>query len=157
MSTKDTRLLVAVGKLKPGPELALFEAYNARLRPALTVTEIPEAKGSPAEIRRREGAGLLAALPPRALVIAMDLGGHSPDSEGLAALMTRWEETAKPLAFVIGGTEGLDEAVQARADQRLSLGKMTWPHFLVRGMLAEQLFRAQAIRTNHPYHRSWRP
>jgi 23S rRNA (pseudouridine1915-N3)-methyltransferase len=146
-----------VGRLKPGPEADLFAAYNARLRPPLAVTEIAEARGSPAEIRRREGAALLAALPARALVVAMDLGGQAPDSETLAALTARWEEAARPQAFVIGGTEGLDPAVQQRADHRLSLGPLTWPHFLVRALLAEQLFRAQAIRTGHPYHRAWRP
>jgi 23S rRNA (pseudouridine1915-N3)-methyltransferase len=58
---------------------------------------------------------------------------------------------------MIGGAEGLDPTVQARAEYRLSLGPLTWPHFLVRGMLAEQLYRVQAIRTGHPYHRTWRP
>ncbi|MFC3123833.1 23S rRNA (pseudouridine(1915)-N(3))-methyltransferase RlmH [Pseudoroseomonas globiformis] len=150
-------LLLAVGRIKAGPEAALFAQHNARLRPPMTVREVPEARGSAAEIRRREGAALLDALPAGALVIALDLGGHQPDSEGFAALLTRWEESGRGLAFIIGGAEGLDSAVQSRADQRLSLGPMTWPHFLVRGLLAEQLFRAQAIRTGHPYHRSWRP
>lgn len=119
--------------------------------------EIPEARGAAVEVRRREGAALLAALPAGALAIALDLGGHTPDSGGLAALLERWEVGGKPLAFLIGGAEGLDPAVLARAEHRLSLGPMTWPHFLVRGMLAEQLYRAQAIRTGHPYHRAWRP
>ena len=78
-------------------------------------------------------------------------------SEALAALLTRWDEAGRSVCFLIGGAEGLDPAVQARAEYRLSLGPLTWPHFLVRGMLAEQLYRAQAIRTGHPYHRTWRP
>jgi len=121
------------------------------------VTEIPEARGSPAEVRRREGEALLAALPAGALAVALDLGGEAPDSEALAALTGRWEASGRPLCFLIGGAEGLDPAVLARADHRLSLGPLTWPHFLVRGLLAEQLYRAQAIRTGHPYHRAWRP
>lgn len=149
--------LVAVGRLKPGPEVDLFALYNARLRPPLAVTEVPEARGSAAEVRRREGAALLAALPDNALLVAMDLGGLAPTSETLAALVTRWEESGRPLAFVIGGAEGLDPTVLERATQRLSLGPLTWPHFLVRGLLAEQLYRAQAIRAGHPYHRAWRP
>ncbi len=149
--------LLAVGRLKPGPEADLFSLYNARLRPPLAVTEITEARGSAAEVRRREGAALLAALPDNALLVAMDLGGLAPTSEALAGLTERWEGTGKPLAFVIGGAEGLDPTVLARAAQRLSLGPMTWPHFLVRGLLAEQLYRAQAIRAGHPYHRAWRP
>jgi 23S rRNA (pseudouridine1915-N3)-methyltransferase len=149
--------LLAVGRLKPGPEAALFAQYSARLRPPPLVTEIPEARGSAAEIRRREGAALLAALPEAALLVALDLGGAAPSSEALAALTERWDATGRPLCFAIGGAEGLDPAVLARADHALSLGPLTWPHFLVRGLLAEQLFRAQAIRAGHPYHRAWRP
>lgn len=149
--------IVAVGRLKPGPERDLYDHYAARLRPAPSVTEIPEARGSAAEVRRREGAAILAAIPDGALAVAMDLGGEQPGSEAFCALLDRWAGTGKPIAFVIGGAEGLDPAVLARAAHRISLGPMTWPHFLVRGMLAEQLYRAQAIRQNHPYHRAWRP
>lgn len=146
-----------MGRLKDGPEAALFAQYNARLRPPLTVLEIAEARGSQAEVRRREGQALLAALPAGALLVAMDLGAAAPTSEALASLTERWDATGKPLAFCIGGAEGLDPAVLDRAEHRLSLGPLTWPHFLVRGMLAEQLYRAQAIRAGHPYHRAWRP
>lgn len=118
---------------------------------------MPEGRGSPAEIRRREGAALLAALPERAFAVALDLGGESPDSEGFARMVERWRGLGRRLAFVIGGAEGLDPSVLARADQRLSLGPMTWPHLLVRALLAEQMFRAQAIASGHPYHRGWRP
>ena len=135
----------------------MFAQHNARLRPPLVVKEIPEARGSAAEIRRREGAALLAALPDGALPVAMDLGGAMPDSKELAALVGRWEESGRAVTFLIGGAEGLDPAVLTRAEYRFSMGRMTWPHFLVRGMLAEQLYRAQAIRTGHPYHRAWRP
>ena len=149
--------LLAVGRMKAGAEAALFGQYNARLRPPLEVLELAEARGSPAEIRAREGAAILAALPPNALLVALDLGGAAPTSEVLASLATRWEETARPLHFAIGGAEGLDAAVTARASHLLSLGPLTWPHLLVRALLAEQLFRAQCIRANHPYHRGWRP
>lgn len=157
-ATARSSHLVAVGRLRgSGPEAALFALYNTRLRPPLQVTEIAEARGSPAEIRRREGEAILAALPAGALPIALDLGAAADGSEALAARLERWESTSRPLAFVIGGAEGLDPAVLARAEHRLSLGPMTWPHFLVRGMLAEQLYRAQCIRSGHPYHRAWRP
>jgi 23S rRNA (pseudouridine1915-N3)-methyltransferase len=149
--------IVAIGRIKPGPEAALYAHYAARLRPAPELVEIPEARGSAAEIRRREGAAILGAIPAGAVPIAMDLGGATPDTEGLAALLTRWDEAGRAACFMIGGAEGLDQAVQARAEYRLSLGPLTWPHFLVRGMLAEQLYRVQAIRTGHPYHRTWRP
>jgi 23S rRNA (pseudouridine1915-N3)-methyltransferase len=143
--------------MKAGPEAALFAHYAARLRPPPEVTEVPEARGAAAEIRRREAAALLAALPADAHAIALDLGGEAPDSAGFAALLARIEEAARTPCFLIGGAEGLDPAVTARAAQRIALGPMTWPHFLVRGMLAEQLYRAQAIRAGHPYHRAWRP
>lgn len=156
-TTTNRVAILAVGRLKPGPERALYDHYAARLRPKPTVVEIPEGRGSAGEVRRREGAALLAALPEGALAVAMDLGGEAPSSEAFAAQLERWGATGKPLAFLIGGAEGLDPAVLARAANRLSLGPMTWPHFLVRGLLAEQLYRAQAIRQNHPYHRAWRP
>ncbi len=143
--------------MKAGPEAALYAHYAARLRPAPEVTEIPEARGSAAEIRRREAAGLLAVLPPDAVAVALDLGGDQPDSEGFARLLARWDDAGRAPCFLIGGAEGLDPSVTARAEHRMALGPMTWPHFLVRGMLAEQLYRAQAIRQNHPYHRAWRP
>jgi len=149
--------LLAVGRLRPGPEAALFAQHNARLRPPLAVTEIPEARGTAAERRLREGQALLAALPEAALLVALDLGGAAPTSEALAALTERWDAAGRTLCFAIGGAEGLDGAVLARAGHLLSLGPLTWPHALVRGLLAEQLFRAQSIRAGYPYHRAWRP
>jgi 23S rRNA (pseudouridine1915-N3)-methyltransferase len=149
--------VIAIGRLARGPEAELFARYAGRLRPALALTELPEARGAPVEIKRREGQALLAALPPQAFVIALDMDGAMPDSPGLARLLENWQAQARPICFLIGGTEGLDAAVIARADAKLSLGRFTWPHFLVRAMLAEQLFRAHSILTGHPYHREGRP
>ncbi len=149
--------LIAVGRLRAGPEMDLFSRYNARLRPALVVTEIPEARGTPAEAKRREGTALIAALPPRAFAIALDLGGQTPDSARFAALLDRWLGFGRPVCFLIGAAEGLDSAVLDRADATLSLGPLTWPHMLARVMLAEQLYRARAIALGHPYHRAGRP
>ncbi len=149
--------LIAVGKQRPGPEAELFARYNTRLRPALDVTEVPDGRGAPAEVKRREGDALLAALPQGALAIALDLGAPCPGSDGLARLLERWLSTGRVPCFVVGGAEGLDAPVLARADHALSLGPMTWPHMLVRPMLAEQLYRAQSILSGHPYHRAGRP
>jgi 23S rRNA (pseudouridine1915-N3)-methyltransferase len=149
--------VIAIGRLRQGPEAELFARYAGRLRPPLALTELPEARGAPLEIKRREGQALLAALPPQAYVIALDLDGATPDSPGLARMMDTWQGLGRPVCFLIGGTEGLDAAVIARADAKISLGKFTWPHFLVRVMLAEQLFRAHSILTGHPYHREGRP
>ena len=100
---------------------------------------------------------MLAALPGRSFVVALDLAGAAPDTDGLVRHLAQWRDTGRALAFVIGGAEGLDASVLARADAALSLGRMTWPHMLVRVMLVEQLYRAQAISAGHPYHRAGRP
>jgi 23S rRNA (pseudouridine1915-N3)-methyltransferase len=149
--------LLAIGKAGSGPEAELFSRYAARIRPALTLAEFAPGQGSVAEIKRREADSLLGALGPQDFVIALDSGGQTPDSEELAQLLARWSETGKKLAFLIGGTEGFDAAVIARANARLSLGRLTWPHLLVRPMLAEQIYRAQMILAGHPYHRAGRP
>lgn len=149
--------MVAVGRAGNTPEASLFDRYAARLRPRLALCEIADAKGSPAEIRRREGERILAAVPGDALLVALDLGGSAPDSEGLAALLARWAQAGRPIAFAIGGAEGLDPALLARAEARLALSQLTLPHLLARALLAEALFRAQSIAAGHPYHRAWRP
>ena len=149
--------LIAIGKHRPGPERDLFDRYNARLRPPLDISDLPDGRGAPAEIKRREAGALLAALPHGALAVVLDGGGACPGSDGLAHLVDRWAGTGRLLCFVVGGAEGLDASVLGRADHVLSLGAMTWPHMLVRPLLAEQLYRAQCIRTGHPYHRAGRP
>jgi 23S rRNA (pseudouridine1915-N3)-methyltransferase len=149
--------VIAIGRLKDGPEAALFTRYANRMRPKLALTELSEATGAPVEIKRREASALLAALPAAAFAVAMDQGGEAPDSARLAVLLDRWLALGRPVCFLIGGAEGLDASVLARAEVTLSLGPMTWPHFLARAMLAEQLYRARAIAAGHPYHRSGRP
>jgi 23S rRNA (pseudouridine1915-N3)-methyltransferase len=146
-----------VGRLRDGPEAELFARYNARLRPKLAVTEVAEARCAPSEMKRRECEALLAALPGSAFVIALDSAGATPDSEELARLLERWLATARTPCFLIGGAEGLDRPVIARADYVLSFGRLTWPHFLARAMLAEQVYRARSIASGHPYHRTGRP
>jgi 23S rRNA (pseudouridine1915-N3)-methyltransferase len=127
------------------------------LRPRLTLTELPEGYGAPAEVKRREAAALLAALPRGALVIVLDGGGQALTSIALSERLEQWLASGRTPCFLIGGAEGLDAAVLAQADVALSLGPMTWPHFLVRAMLAEQLYRARSIASGHPYHRAGRP
>jgi 23S rRNA (pseudouridine1915-N3)-methyltransferase len=148
--------LIAVGKLRPGPEAELFARYGARLRPKLTVTEVVDGHGAPTEIKRREAESILGALPTNAFAVVLDLGAPAPASETLAKQLETWLATGR-LVFIIGGAEGLAAEVTARADHILSLGPLTWPHMLVRVMLAEQLYRAQSILSGHPYHRSGRP
>ncbi len=149
--------LLAIGRAKQGPERELFDRYAARLRPPLELTELAEARGAAAEIRRREGQSLLAALPPDPFLVALDEAGERPGSLELAVLLQHWLARSKPLCFVIGGAEGLDQTVLRRADRTLSLGALTWPHLLARVLLAEQLYRARSIAAGHPYHRAGRP
>lgn len=150
--------LLAIGKAPPkAPEMELFARYARRIRPALALVEFADGNGAPPEIKRREGEAILAALKPDEWLIALDMAGAAPDSPGLAKLLAVWLERSPKLAFVIGGAEGLDAPVLARAGAKLSLGTLTWPHMLVRPMLAEQIYRAQSILTGHPYHRAGRP
>jgi 23S rRNA (pseudouridine1915-N3)-methyltransferase len=149
--------LIAIGRARKSPEADLFTRYSTRIRPALALTELADGKGAPAEIKRREGEALLAALPAQSFVIALDLDGEMLDSATLAARLDGWLSLSRPIRFLIGGAEGLDRPVLARADFTLSLGRMTWPHLLVRAMLAEQIYRARSIAAGHPYHRSGRP
>jgi 23S rRNA (pseudouridine1915-N3)-methyltransferase len=149
--------VIAIGRSRDGPESELFSRYSTRIRPALTLTEIADGKGSPIEIKRREAEALLAALPAQAFTVALDLGGEMLDTATFAARLESWLGQPRPLHFLIGGAEGLDRSVIERADFTLSLGHMTWPHLLARAMLAEQIYRARSIAAGHPYHRSGRP
>jgi 23S rRNA (pseudouridine1915-N3)-methyltransferase len=146
--------LLAIGRARATPEAMLFARYVARLRPRLDLAEIAESRGAPAEVKRREGEALLAALAADAFAVALDRTGVAVDSAGLAVLVERWLGMGRPVCFMIGGAEGLDAAVLRRADHVLSFGAMTWPHMLARVMLAEQLYRARSIVSGHPYHRA---
>ena len=148
--------LGAVGRAKPGPELDLFQQYARRLTPPLTLREVEEKRPMPVPERKaREAELLLAAIPPADLVVALDERGKSPGSEDFARQMGRWRDDGVPdVAFLIGGADGHGDAVRSRASLLLSFGAMTWPHMLVRAMVAEQLWRAQAILSGHPYHRA---
>lgn len=147
--------IAAVGRIRGRPEDALVEAYLRRLRPPPVVREVEERRKLPVPQRKAREAELLrAAASPAARLVALDSKGEALTSEAFAKLLERWrDEGIADIAFVIGGADGLDAALVAAADLRLSLGPATWPHLLVRAMLAEQLYRAQQILAGHPYHR----
>jgi 23S rRNA (pseudouridine1915-N3)-methyltransferase len=149
------RHLIAVGRCRDAAVTGLFEDYATRLSPRLTLVEVEERKKPPPpDIKAREAKLLLAALPPGATVVALDERGKTLDSPGLAARIGRWRDAGvQDLAFVIGGADGLDDSVRQRADLLLSLSALTWPHMLVRVLIAEQLYRAETILSGHPYHR----
>lgn len=105
-------------------------------------------------MKAREAELILEALPPSATLVALDGRGAAWSSREFADHLAIWRDRGlAELAFAIGGAEGLGAAVIDRAAAMLSFGPMTWPHLLVRGMLLEQLYRAQQILSGHPYHR----
>jgi 23S rRNA (pseudouridine1915-N3)-methyltransferase len=134
--------IVARGKIGRSPEAELVERYLKRIPWPTKVTELPE-KG-----------GKVPALPGDSVVIALDERGSSLSSMDLAGKLEAWRNAGKREArFLIGAADGHEEEQRRSADLLLSFGAATWPHLLVRPMLAEQLFRATSILANHPYHR----
>jgi 23S rRNA (pseudouridine1915-N3)-methyltransferase len=147
--------LLAIGKLRAGPFAALAALYAGRLAPPIAIVELEVRQRLPAAaLKAREAELILAALPGQSRLVALDASGEMWSSRGFADRLALWRDAGVPeLAFVIGGAEGLDATILDRAAVLMSLGPMTWPHFLVRGMLLEQLYRAQQILAGHPYHR----
>lgn len=148
--------IAAVGRARRGPEQALFEHYADRLRWPLTVTQVQERrKRTGEELKAAEAALLLEAVPKGAVVVALDERGRELSSPDFAQRLERWRDQGRSdIAFIIGGADGLHPTVRERADLVIALGRMTWPHMLVRALLAEQIYRAQAILEGHPYHRA---
>ena len=144
-----------VGRLRGGPFKELQALYAARIVPPPTIIEVEERRSLPAApLRAREGELILGALPAGIPFVALDERGVQWSSRVLAERIAAWRDRGSPeLAFAIGGADGLHSTVLDRADVTLSLGSMTWPHLLVRGMLLEQLYRVQQILAGHPYHR----
>jgi len=148
--------VVAVGRSSKGPEANLFAHYAARLRPPLTLKEVEERRPlTVAERQAREAEKLLEAVPAGAKIVALDERGKTLDSVTFANTLGKWRDQGTPaVAFLIGGADGHAESLRERADLILGLGAMTWPHMLVRGLIAEQIYRAQCILSGHPYHRA---
>ncbi len=154
--------IAAIGRLKAGPERALSERFldraekaGRRLGLAFRAREFPESRAAAAPARMdQEAAAILASLPADAVVVTLDRTGRNLDSQAFAAQFARWREAGvADLVFAVGGADGNGAALTDRADLRLAFGAQTWPHQLVRVMLAEQLYRAVTILTGHPYHR----
>jgi 23S rRNA (pseudouridine1915-N3)-methyltransferase len=134
--------IVARGKIGRSPEAELVARYLKRIAWPTRLTELPDRGGT---------------VPPPAassITIVLDERGESVTSAALAARLERWRDGGKREArFLIGAADGHDEDLRSSADLLLSFGPATWPHLMVRAMLAEQLFRATSILANHPYHR----
>ncbi|MFZ5731457.1 MAG: 23S rRNA (pseudouridine(1915)-N(3))-methyltransferase RlmH [Pseudomonadota bacterium] len=155
-------LLIAVGKLKQGPERELAERYRERFDDTgrkigfrgIGIHELPESRARDAATRiAEEGAAIAALIPEKAVVVALDERGDNIDSAAFAAHLGRWRDDSADAAFVIGGADGLSPELRRKAKVRLAFGQATWPHQFVRVMLLEQLYRATTILSGHPYHR----
>ncbi|MGQ7845348.1 23S rRNA (pseudouridine(1915)-N(3))-methyltransferase RlmH [Granulosicoccus sp. 3-233] len=147
----------AVGRKMPAWVSQASEDYIKRMprRWQFQVREFAQAQGDSKDvIMAREAEVLLAAIPDKAHVIALDNRGRSWSTEQVAEQLERWQELGKSLILLIGGADGLHPSVRQRADQMWSLSDLTFPHPLVRVVLAEQLYRAQSLLDNHPYHRA---
>jgi 23S rRNA (pseudouridine1915-N3)-methyltransferase len=147
-------LIAAIGKAKASPELTLTQDYLKRLSWKAEIKE-HEIKYDDAQKRKqREAEALLASCKNYDRLIALDEKGKQFTSREFAGQIKNWQQQgASSFAFLIGGADGLDVSVLKQAHLVWSLGKSTWPHMLVRAMLAEQLYRAQSIIAGHPYHR----
>lgn len=134
--------IVARGKIGRSPEADLVERYLKRIAWPTKVTELPDRGGK------------VPDLPLNSVTIALDEKGQSLSSTELASKLETWRDSGKREArFLIGAADGHEESLRLGSDLLLSFGAATWPHLLVRAMLAEQLFRATSILANHPYHR----
>lgn len=149
----------AVGRLRAGPERDLVDDYMQRFDRtgrALSLGPLVEH-----EVEDKRGGGMAAeaellsrAVPSGAVMVTLDERGRVLSSPEFAEQIALWRDGGRQdLAFVIGGADGIDPGLRARADFSISFGRMVWPHMLVRVMLAEQLYRAAAILAGTPYHR----
>ncbi|KQN24964.1 50S rRNA methyltransferase [Sphingomonas sp. Leaf33] len=133
--------IVARGRIGRSPEGDLVDRYLKRIGWPVKVTELPDTGG-----RMPDAAG--------ARIVMLDETGETPGSVAFAQRLGRWrDDGVRECRFLIGAADGFDDADRAKADMLLSFGRLTWPHMLARAMLAEQLWRATAILSGHPYHR----
>ena len=134
--------IIARGRIGRGPEAELVERYFTRIAWPTKITELPDRGGK------------MPPLPLGGVSVMLDEKGKSLGSVAFAEQLGRWrDDGAREARFLIGAADGFDDKERSGADLLLNFGAMTWPHLLVRGMLAEQLWRAVSILSGHPYHR----
>lgn len=154
--------ILCVGRLKEKWQRDGCAEYLKRLSrygkyEVVSVDDLPAPeRASDAQLRQimeKEGQALLKHIKPADRVIALCIRADAPDSVGLSRMMEKWSVDGRRSVFVIGGSNGLSDAVLARADCRLSFSNLTFPHGLMRVILLEQLYRAEKIRAGEPYHK----
>lgn len=153
-----------IGRMKAGAERDLLDKYVDRGRKIgrglgvsdVTLTEFTESKAQrDIERKQEEASVLLDNLPPGAKLIVLDERGKSLSSVAFSQKLEVWKDESVPeIVFAIGGADGHGEALVGRADLKIAFGAMTWPHQLVRILVAEQIYRALTIQAGHPYHRA---
>ncbi len=155
--------LICVGKMRERFYIDAFSEYAKRLQAycrfecvELTEQRLPE-NPSPKEITAaldREAGEIIKNIPTDAYIVAMCVEGRQMKSEGMAKLIAERADSGKPkLCFLIGGSFGMSDEVKQRADMRLSMSEMTFPHHLARVMLAEQIYRGFKINEGSRYHK----
>jgi 23S rRNA (pseudouridine1915-N3)-methyltransferase len=134
--------IIARGRIGRGAEAELIDRYVKRISWPFQITELPDRGGK------------APPLLPQSKVIALDEGGEQMGSLDIAKLIEAWRDSGvREVRFLIGAADGLSPEERRSADKILSFGRATWPHLMVRAMLAEQLYRATSIVAGHPYHR----
>ncbi len=148
-----------IGKTVSEPVGALLDDYVSRISRYVRFSFriIPDVKNasslSPQELKNREGEALISSVEPADVLVLLDENGFQPSSREFAAWLEKKAASGiRRLVFAVGGAYGFSDAVYARAQDRLSLSRMTMPHQLVRAVFAEQLYRAFSIMAGTPYH-----
>jgi len=157
-------VVIAIGRLKQGPERELAERYQKRFDDigrklgfrGVEMVEIPESRARDAATRiAEEAAAILAATPEKSVLVTLDERGENADSAAFARHLQRWrDQSVSSTIFVIGGADGLSPDLRRNGKLAIAFGAATWPHQMVRIMLLEQLYRAATILAGHPYHRA---
>lgn len=146
--------ILSIGRLKKGPQQDLLDMYAKRMHWTLNVREFDSRKGDAPSRQFDENNQLQQWLVQGACVWALDEKGKNPSSTEIAGMIGNLQQQGRPhLQIMIGGADGLLPETRNRAEYLLAFGRCTWPHQMVRVMLAEQLYRAQQILAGHPYHR----
>ena len=156
--------VIAVGRLKQGPERELADRYHERFDEVgrklgfreLVIHEISESRARDAATRMAEEAAAISThIPEKSILVALDERGQNLDSTVFARNLAHWrDEGSAHTIFVIGGADGLSPELRRKAKLAIAFGSATWPHQMVRVMLLEQLYRAATILAGHPYHRA---
>ena len=147
--------IVAIGKGRASPENALAQNWLSRLKPAGKIIEIESKLPAGPKRVEDEAQRLLRTIPDGSALGVLDPRGKDYSSEEFAALIGGWRDEGFGSAFfAIGGADGHANILRQKAKHTIALGRATWPHMLFRAMLAEQLYRANAILAGHPYHRA---